>query len=197
MVGGRGRGHGRGHCEEPLPRDRDVRDIEIDDLRRQVQQLTKRLEHCESQNRDDFSLDFADGVNPFHRGPPRDEPDDGVRTSRMARYQARVRDVDLKVDIPVFEGPLHALTKPLQSMVKQDLTLVLSAENTALQTNLDWVGDLGGFNCRPTSKMDQDSCHFNNAAALTSFNPSKPFEISLVLQMKLGHDNCKFPSRPR
>ncbi|KAF8400826.1 hypothetical protein HHK36_014128 [Tetracentron sinense] len=104
MVGGRGRGRGWGHCEEPLLRDRDVRDVEIDDLRRQVQQLTECLECCESQSRDDFSLGSVDGVNLFHRGAPRDEPDDGVGTSHTTRYQGRVRDVDLKVDILEFEG---------------------------------------------------------------------------------------------
>ncbi|KAF8378599.1 hypothetical protein HHK36_029947 [Tetracentron sinense] len=92
MVGGRG----RGHRDEPPPRDRDVRDIEMGDLRRQVQQLTERLERCESLSRDDFSLGSVDDVNPFRRGALRDDPDDGVWASRKTRYQGRVRDVDLK-----------------------------------------------------------------------------------------------------
>ncbi|KAF8391857.1 hypothetical protein HHK36_022195 [Tetracentron sinense] len=61
MVGGCGRG--RGHHEEPFSRDHDVRDVEIDDLRRQVQQLTERLEHCESQSRCDLRKQIRDVIS--------------------------------------------------------------------------------------------------------------------------------------
>ncbi|KAF8413790.1 hypothetical protein HHK36_001783 [Tetracentron sinense] len=82
-----------------------------------------------------------------------------------------------------------------------------NAEDTALQTALDWACGPGGSDCRPIqldgpcydpkdiqktasyafndyflrNGLTQDSCRFDNTAALTSLNPS--------------HHNCKFPSR--
>ncbi|PON41953.1 X8 domain containing protein [Parasponia andersonii] len=82
-----------------------------------------------------------------------------------------------------------------------------NAEDSALQRALDWACGPGGADCGPIQQggpcydasdvqstasfafnsyylkngMTDDSCNFDNTAAITSLNPS--------------HDNCKFPSR--
>uniref|UniRef100_A0A5B7AP25 Putative PLASMODESMATA CALLOSE-BINDING PROTEIN 5 n=1 Tax=Davidia involucrata TaxID=16924 RepID=A0A5B7AP25_DAVIN len=81
-----------------------------------------------------------------------------------------------------------------------------NAENSALQSSLDWACGPGGADCGPIQQggpcydpsdmqrtasyafndyflkhgLTEDSCNFDNTAALTSLNPS--------------HSNCKFPS---
>ncbi|KAB2599296.1 TMV resistance protein N-like [Pyrus ussuriensis x Pyrus communis] len=53
MVGRHGRCGGRQACQYSPHRERHLRDIEMDDLRRQVQQLQQRLERYEPLEHDD------------------------------------------------------------------------------------------------------------------------------------------------
>ncbi|KAK4286103.1 hypothetical protein QN277_002711 [Acacia crassicarpa] len=81
-----------------------------------------------------------------------------------------------------------------------------NAEDAALQSAIDWACSAGGADCAPIQQggpcydpsniqntasyvfndyflkhgLSDDSCNFDNTAAITSINPS--------------HDNCKFPS---
>ncbi|KAF8400232.1 hypothetical protein HHK36_013529 [Tetracentron sinense] len=67
---------------EATGRERDLRDIELDELRRQIQQLTERLECHESLDRDNSGHNSEDEHNPFYRRAPRREP---VKKEILAR----------------------------------------------------------------------------------------------------------------
>lgn len=53
---------------------RDPRDIENEELRRQVHQLTKQLCRFETQNHHDSDLSLGDDENPFHFRVPHEDP---------------------------------------------------------------------------------------------------------------------------
>ena len=55
--------------DEAGGRERDLRDIEMDDLRRQVQQLQQRLERYENQEHDEIHHESQneEEINPFHQ----------------------------------------------------------------------------------------------------------------------------------
>ncbi|KAI9186275.1 hypothetical protein LWI28_015655 [Acer negundo] len=76
MIGRRGvhESHQPQNRHEPPNRERDLRDIEVDDLRRQVQQLQQRLEHFEPLEHDESRHDLGneprdeENTNPIGRG---------------------------------------------------------------------------------------------------------------------------------
>ncbi|KAF8387579.1 hypothetical protein HHK36_026233 [Tetracentron sinense] len=72
------RGRGRGGHGDPPQRERDIRDVEVEDLRRQVQQLTERVE----------------------------QPNEGAEEDHVVRFD-RFQDINMKVDIPEFEGKIR------------------------------------------------------------------------------------------
>ncbi|KAM3007361.1 hypothetical protein FF2_031608 [Malus domestica] len=74
-----------GRCGERGP-GREARDIENEDLRRQVQQLAERLERFETRSYRDDELLSEDDINLF--GQPND----------------KFNDINMNVDIPKFEG---------------------------------------------------------------------------------------------
>ncbi|XP_031375447.1 uncharacterized protein LOC116189849 [Punica granatum] len=87
------------------PTERDLRDVEMDELKRQVQQLQQRLEHLQARNRDEtrHGLDVGE-VNPFH------DKDSDLSTERAfprLGWRNRFEDYGVKVDIPDFEGQMH------------------------------------------------------------------------------------------
>ncbi|KAG5539880.1 hypothetical protein RHGRI_020186 [Rhododendron griersonianum] len=100
------------NVEEPQARERDLRDVEVDDLRRQVQQFQLRLQHYETLKRVDSrhgSEDEAsdeEEVNPFHRTSSH------ASSGGAPRYQFRrnryfQQEYGVKVEIPEFEGRMH------------------------------------------------------------------------------------------
>ena len=93
MVRG-GRRGGRG------PQGRDPRDIENEELKRQVQQLTEQLERYETRSREeDESASDDEEENPFHRRASWEEPGGEGRYDHAGLF-------DMKVEIPEFEGKI-------------------------------------------------------------------------------------------
>ncbi|XP_031378325.1 uncharacterized protein LOC116193718 [Punica granatum] len=90
------------------PTERDFRDVEMDELRRQVQQLQQQLERLQAGNSDESRHGSDVGevgeVNPFH-----DEDSDLSTERASSRFGRRNRfeDYGIKVDIPDFEGQMH------------------------------------------------------------------------------------------
>ncbi|KAL3501893.1 hypothetical protein ACH5RR_036342 [Cinchona calisaya] len=92
------------NVDQPSSHQRDLRDIELDELRRQVQQLQKRLERGKALEHEvydhvsehNLSKDGED-VNPFHRTSisSADSP---------PRHYRKDRDFGCKIEIPDFEG---------------------------------------------------------------------------------------------
>ncbi|XP_031402539.1 uncharacterized protein LOC116212098 [Punica granatum] len=86
------------------PTECDLRDVEMDELGRQVQQLQQQLERLQVRNRDESRHGSDVGevreVNPFH-----DEDSDSSteRASSRLGWRNRFEDYGVKVDIPDFE----------------------------------------------------------------------------------------------
>ena len=81
----------------------DPRDIEIQNLRQQVGQLTQCLEHLERPNhREDYkdNIDPEEFINPFHSRSP-------VRRQRhMKHHEDTDRGVNIKLEIPEYNGTM-------------------------------------------------------------------------------------------
>ncbi|KAL9415754.1 hypothetical protein AB3S75_039028 [Citrus x aurantiifolia] len=97
---------------EPPVRERDLGDIERDDLRRQVEQLQQRLQHLEGTRKAAFNGSseeegsINDGVdyNPFHQEISNSE---FSSRSRIHRRRNSYQPFDFKVEIPEFEGRMQ------------------------------------------------------------------------------------------
>ncbi|PWA72114.1 hypothetical protein CTI12_AA275430 [Artemisia annua] len=110
MVGRRRRGL---NVEGTPVRERDIRDIEIDDLRRQVQQLQEQLQRLQpqdehhsrrsSQSNNEDSNNVEE--NPFFHSSSSEEVEDYNYQNRGRRNQ--FREFDIKVNIPEFEGRMQ------------------------------------------------------------------------------------------
>ncbi|XP_042437074.1 uncharacterized protein LOC122023042 [Zingiber officinale] len=94
--------------EDPQARQRNLRDIELEDLRRQVQQLEQRLARGKHREYDVDGHDSDGGstnndvdFNPFHDDDSRDR---ASRGPQFRRDNVRNKSFDFKVDIPDFEG---------------------------------------------------------------------------------------------
>ncbi|XP_062145847.1 uncharacterized protein LOC133853838 [Alnus glutinosa] len=102
MAGGRGRGGRRGQVpnEEALHRDRSVQDVMIEDLQRQVAELTQRLAVQEFGNREMENSDSDSTFdNPYHNPVPNRD-----HRGRERHHGA----LGFKVDLPEFSGTLQA-----------------------------------------------------------------------------------------
>ncbi|XP_062177060.1 uncharacterized protein LOC133881996 [Alnus glutinosa] len=102
MAGGRGRGGRRGQVpnEEAPHRDRSVQDVMIEDLQRQVAELTQRLAVQEFGNREMENSDSDSTFdNPYHNPVPNQD-----HRGRERHHGA----LGFKVDLPEFSGTLQA-----------------------------------------------------------------------------------------
>ena len=97
---------------------RDMRDIEVNELRLLVQQLQQRLEHVEASGRErDDSYRGSDGenssgdeeeTNPFHDNhSPVSSDEEALHQNRTRRNNRFQRAIDLKADIPMYEGRIQ------------------------------------------------------------------------------------------
>ncbi|GKV44250.1 hypothetical protein SLEP1_g51447 [Rubroshorea leprosula] len=99
------------------PRQRAVRDIEMEELRQQIQRLQERLEAFERQQAQHpqgepyESEEDTDDENPFHhlRDNESSSSTENVRCRRRPKQNAAPKSTDLgiKIDIPDFEGRLQ------------------------------------------------------------------------------------------
>lgn len=103
------RGGGRRGPEVERPNcERDLRDIENEELRRQVQQLQQELARFQSLrhdlshqgSEDEVSNDEREEFNPFHREP---SPEPNLNIARR-NFEFRQEPFNIKVEIPEFEG---------------------------------------------------------------------------------------------
>ncbi|PKI48455.1 hypothetical protein CRG98_031160 [Punica granatum] len=106
------------------PTERDLRDVEMDELRRQVQQLQQQLERLQARNHDEtrHGLDVGEAgeVNPFH-----DEDSDSSTERASSRLGRRNRfdDYSVKVDINDFEGYKQDIFSQLYNFKQEELTV--------------------------------------------------------------------------
>ncbi|KAL9438185.1 hypothetical protein AB3S75_023951 [Citrus x aurantiifolia] len=98
---------------EPPVRERDLGDIERDDLRRQVEHLQQRLQHLEGtrevapngSSEEEGSINDGVDYNPFHQ-----EQSSNSEFSSRSRIHSRrnsYQPFDFKVEIPEFEGRMQ------------------------------------------------------------------------------------------
>jgi hypothetical protein len=99
----------------PVALERDLRDIEMDNLRRQVQQLQECLERVEAFEHDashhgsDVEVCSEDGedINPFHQARSYASSDSTPPHPQDLRNHGVQRHYDIKVDVPKFEGRMQ------------------------------------------------------------------------------------------
>ncbi|KAK9227018.1 hypothetical protein WN943_012067 [Citrus x changshan-huyou] len=98
---------------EPPVRERDLGDIERDDLRRQVEQLQQRLQHLEGtreaapngSSEEEGSINDGVYYNPFHQ--EQSSNSEFSSHSRIHRRRDFYQPFDFKVEIPEFEGRMQ------------------------------------------------------------------------------------------
>jgi hypothetical protein len=101
--------------QPPLVPERDPRDIEVENLRRQVQQLQERLQRVEASDHDaphhesdnEVSSEDGEDLNPFHQARSQASSDNTPPHPRDLRLHNVQRHYDVKVDIPEFEGRMQ------------------------------------------------------------------------------------------
>ena len=102
-------GHGRRGLEVEKPiRERDLRDIENEELRRQVQQLQQELARLQplrhdpshQGSEDEVSNDEREEFNPFHHEP---SPEPNLNIAHRT-FEFRREPFNIKVEISKFEG---------------------------------------------------------------------------------------------
>jgi hypothetical protein len=101
--------------QPPLVPERDPRDIEVENLRRQVQQLQERLQRVEASDHDashhesdnEVSSEDGEDLNPFHQARSHASSDNTPPHPRNLRLHDVQRHYDVKVDIPEFEGRMQ------------------------------------------------------------------------------------------
>jgi hypothetical protein len=92
--------------------ERDPRDIKMDDLMRQIQQLQEHLESYEASEHDapshasdvEISCDAKENVNPFHQACSHPSSDSTPPHPWNLRIHGVQHYYDVKVNIPEFEG---------------------------------------------------------------------------------------------
>ena len=102
---------------EPPVRERDLCDVEMDELRRQVQQLQERLERFEALGHENYnhggrvgisSNDEEEEINPFYRARSIASNEEDLSNHCARRNNGIRRDhLNIKVDIPEFEGKMQ------------------------------------------------------------------------------------------
>jgi hypothetical protein len=101
--------------QPPLVPERDPRDIEVENLRRQVQQLQERLQRVEASDHDashhesdnEVSSEDGEDLNPFHQARSHASSDNTPPHPRNLRLHDVQHHYDVKVDIPEFEGRMQ------------------------------------------------------------------------------------------
>ncbi|VVA41673.1 Hypothetical predicted protein, partial [Prunus dulcis] len=83
---------------------RDPCDIENEELRRQVHQLTRQLCRFETQNHHDDDLSLGDDKNPFRA--PHEDPGEEAVYEHAIQFNNTFNDINMKVDIMEFEGSI-------------------------------------------------------------------------------------------
>ena len=90
------------------PTERDVHDIEIDELKRQVQQLQDRLQHIENTNHADHVLDIGgpdeEDENLFHDAHIQVLSGDDFPCHQALRNRNSQQELNIRIDILEFEG---------------------------------------------------------------------------------------------
>ncbi|KAH9763891.1 hypothetical protein KPL70_001325 [Citrus sinensis] len=100
-------------CIEPRVRERDLGDIERDDLRRQVEQLHQRLQHLEGtreaapngSSEEEGSINDGVDYNPFYQ--EQSSNSEFSSRSRIHRRHDSYQPFDFKVEVPEFEGRMQ------------------------------------------------------------------------------------------
>ena len=98
---------------EPPVRERDLGDIERDDLRRQVEHLQQRLQHLEGtreaapngSSEEEGSINDGVDYNPFHQ--EQSSNSEFSSRSRIHRRRNSYQPFDFKVKILEFEGRMQ------------------------------------------------------------------------------------------
>ena len=101
------------NVDSPPARERDLHEVEVTDLRRQLQQLQQRLEHYEpfgSHHDSDGESSHHENENPFYRERSKASSAEHVHHHRQRNrrnHEVQRVQLDVRVDIPEFEGRMQ------------------------------------------------------------------------------------------